>query len=54
MIATGHAVSSKPVSTSLRPQADCRKKGKDTIASICAVNEQTDVALDMVNMGIRN
>ena len=54
MIATGHAVSSKPVSTSLRPQTDCRKKGKDTIASICAVNEQTDVAIDMENMGIRN
>lgn len=36
------------------PQTDCRKKGKDTIASICAVNEQTDVAIDMENMGIRN
>ena len=51
-VAIGHGVSSKPVITSLCPNVFCRKKGRETIASICAVNEQMEVLMDKVKMGI--
>lgn len=46
MVASGHGVSSSPVSTSVRPTMFCKKKGSDTSASICAQNEQMDVPID--------
>ncbi len=45
MVANGHGVSSRPVSTPLRPIIDCRKKGRETIASICAQKEQMEVQM---------
>jgi hypothetical protein len=51
MVASGHGVSSRPVSTSLRPIIDCRKKGSETIASIWAQNEHIEVQIDRENSG---
>ncbi len=54
MVANGHGVSSRPVSTSLRPIIDCRKKGRETIASICAQKEQMEVQIEREKSGIRS
>ncbi len=35
-------------------QVFCRKKGKETIADICAINEQMEVRIDSRKIGIRN
>ena len=50
-VAMGHGVSSNPVITSLYPSEFCRKKGRETIASICAVNEQMEVRIDNLKIG---
>ena len=54
MVASGHGVSSRPVSTSLRPRTVCIKKGRETIASICALNEQIEVQIESENSGMRS
>lgn len=54
MVANGHGVSSRPVSTSLRPIIDCRKKGREIIASICAQKEQMEVQIEREKSGIRS
>ena len=41
-VATGQGVSNKPVATSVRPNVFCKKNGRDTKASIWAVNEQIE------------
>ncbi|CVB35076.1 Uncharacterised protein [Serratia marcescens] len=53
-IASGHGVSSSPVATSSRLNALCRKNGSDTIASICAANEQIEVPIDRAKIGMRS
>ena len=53
-VANGHGVSRSPVITSLCPKVFCRKKGKETIADICAINEQMEVRIDSRKIGIRN
>ena len=54
MVASGQGVSSSPVSTSDRPTTLCRKKGRETRASIWAQNEQTDVQMESEKRGIRS
>ncbi|MNE54707.1 hypothetical protein D3C80_1495110 [compost metagenome] len=54
IIAKGHGVSSNPVATSSRPSVLCRKNGNETIASICAVNEQIEVPIDRAKIGMRS
>lgn len=54
MVASGHGVSSRPVSTSLRPIIDCRKNGSETMASIWAQKEHIEVQIDRENSGIRS
>ena len=51
-VATGQGVSNKPVATSVRPNVFCKKNGRDTKASIWAVNEQIDVHTDREKIGI--
>ena len=53
-VATGQGVSNKPVATSVRPNVFCKKNGRDTKASIWAVNEQIDVHTDREKIGIFN
>ncbi len=54
MVASGHGVNSRPVSTSLRPSTVCIKKGKETNASICALKEQIEVQIESENSGMRS
>ncbi len=54
MVASGHGVNSRPVSTSLRPSTVCIKKGRETNASICAQNEHIEVQIESENSGMRN
>ena len=46
MVANGHGVSSRPVSTTLRPIIDSRKKGRESIACICSQKEQMEVQIE--------
>ena len=53
-VANGHGVSRSPVMTSLCPKVFWRKKGKETIAVICAMKEQMEVRMDSRKIGIRS
>ncbi len=50
-ITIGHGVIRKPVCTWLMPSVFCSMNGSETNASICAVNEQNDVAIDSAKIG---
>ena len=52
MVANGQGVSNKPISTALYPNIFCIKKGKETIASIWAVNEVMEVPIERAKIGI--
>lgn len=52
MVASGQGVSNNPVITSSNSKVCCKKKGKETIANICATKELTDVPTDKENIGI--
>jgi hypothetical protein len=53
MVASGHGVSSRPVSTSLRPSSTAGRRA-ETIASICAQKEQMEVQIEREKSGMRS
>lgn len=53
-VARGQGVNSNPVITSLCPNVFCKKKGSEIMANICAVNEQMEVIIESLKIGIFN
>ena len=54
MVANGQGVINKPQVTASFPNSPCKKKGSETMASICAVNDSTDVEIESEKIGIFN